>query len=328
MATLVNKTVGPGKDYATLTLLEAANRDCVANDEYWVVTCDDMEESLAALLSFAGWNLDATRYLHIKSANHHKRCGAYGGTVGYRITRSVNSAMMDVRENGTNALIIFEDLQFRNPNVGSSARAFTTTGITNNCTIRFINCIFEVEGGDAVFLSDAQGTCEFINCVFISRGTTSRHAVTVNDAAAHKFYHCIAVCEQNNGNAWKHFAGGSVLKNCYGRAGGGTGVAFDAGCTQTKCAAADATASDAALDNIAFTTANFTNVTAGTENFHLAGLSSLIMAGADLSGESAPFNVLQDIDYQTRSVVAKPDIGPDDNASSPLKGGPALLMGL
>jgi hypothetical protein len=90
----------------------------------------------------------------------------------------------------------------------------------------------------------------------------------------------------------------AVCKNCYAS---GSNAAFSGSITQTTCAASDTTAADAALDNIAVNTTNFTNVTYATANYHLPAGSGLIGVGTDTHGDSAPMNFSTDIDGQART---------------------------
>jgi hypothetical protein len=52
---------------------------------------------------------------------------------------------------------------------------------------------------------------------------------------------------------------------------------------------------------VPFSTAQFTNVTGGSENFRLVSGSYLIDTGTDTSGEGAPLNFTDDIVGTTRS---------------------------
>jgi hypothetical protein len=89
---------------------------------------------------------------------------------------------------------------------------------------------------------------------------------------------------------------------------------------QTTCASSDTTATGTALDSIAVNTTNFTNVTGGSEDFHLPLGSALINVGTDTSGESAPLNFTTDIDGQTRSGTW--DVGADEYVAA---GGGAVV---
>lgn len=79
---------------------------------------------------------------------------------------------------------------------------------------------------------------------------------------------------------------------------------------QTTVATSDALANGTALDNIAWSTANFTNVTAGSVDVALPTGSALKNVGTDTSGDASPFNFTTDITGATRSGTW--DIGADE----------------
>ncbi|MCR4275693.1 MAG: peptidoglycan-binding protein, partial [Candidatus Wolfebacteria bacterium] len=103
-----------------------------------------------------------------------------------------------------------------------------------------------------------------------------------------------------------------IVKNTYLGGIGTYGRALYRGITQTTNAASDNTAADASLDDIAVNTTNFTNVTPGSEDFHLPVGSALIDVGTDTSGDTAPLNFTDDIDGQTRPWGSAWDIGADE----------------
>ncbi len=101
-----------------------------------------------------------------------------------------------------------------------------------------------------------------------------------------------------------------TVRNSYAHSASGTGFASSTGngetFTTTTCASSDGSNSTA---TVAYSTATFTNVTAGTEDFHLPNTSSdLYDAGTDLSG-----TFTDDIDGQTR---VQWDIGADEYVSA------------
>jgi hypothetical protein len=105
----------------------------------------------------------------------------------------------------------------------------------------------------------------------------------------------------------------ATVKNTYASVNstGGSPEAFHVEATgtlnQTTTGSSDATATGSGLDNIAINTTNFTNVTAGSENWSLPSGSALVGTGTDTSGEAAPLNFTTDINGTTR--VAPWDIG-------------------
>jgi hypothetical protein len=99
----------------------------------------------------------------------------------------------------------------------------------------------------------------------------------------------------------------ATIKNVYAH---GTTAAYSGTFAMTNAASSDATGS-AGLQSIAYSTANFTNVTAGSQDLHIPSGSALINTGTDTSSESAPLNFTTDIDGENRTVGAW-DIGADE----------------
>ena len=91
--------------------------------------------------------------------------------------------------------------------------------------------------------------------------------------------------------------GTCVAKNVY--SGGSASGDFYGTMTKTTCASSDTTGS-AGLQEIPVSTATFVNVTAGTEDWHLAAGSALIGVGTDTSGDAAPMDFSDDIDGDAR----------------------------
>jgi len=93
-------------------------------------------------------------------------------------------------------------------------------------------------------------------------------------------------------------AGTVTAKNCY--AGGTSTNDYNGTISMTTCASEDDTGS-AGLQTIAVDTDTFVNVTATTEDYHLAidGLSPLQNVGTDTSGDAAPLNFTTDMDGES-----------------------------
>lgn len=91
-----------------------------------------------------------------------------------------------------------------------------------------------------------------------------------------------------------------TMKNVY--AGGTTSYSGSA-LSLTTCASADASTGTAGLRSMAYSTANFTNVTSGSEDLQIVtgGSPSPVDTGTDTTGDSAPLNFTTDIAGTTRT---------------------------
>jgi hypothetical protein len=147
------------------------------------------------------------------------------------------------------------------------------------------------------------GTYTAINSIFISGAYDSG---TVTGLAHLNIYNCTIINTAAYPALWRQSETWTA-KNCYAASNGG--AAYSGTITKTTCASSDATGS-AGLQNIVLNTTNFTNVTAGSEDFHLPAGSALIDVGTDTSGDAAPLNFTDDIDGVTRTGTW--DIGADE----------------
>lgn len=299
MPTTLQKTIkASGGNYTTMAGLAAANANLVSLDQIWEVTCDNFEDTAAC--TFNGWTTDATRYLKIKAANPH-------GSVGRITTNSYrrklgNGLTLTVIASG--GLIIFEGIQFEA--TSGSCVAIGLNGVANQ-KARFINCVFvSTTFGLLMTQNNLPWNIELINCSFI----------TLNNCVQSLFgslycYGCTFIQKTTgslDATIIQDTGSTRVVKSCYARNVGGGGTAAYksiAGATLDKALSAD-TSGD--VDNVAYSTANFMNVTAGSEDLRPAAGSALIGVGADRSAEAAPFNYTTDINGIVRPLVAD-DVG-------------------
>lgn len=313
MATLVSKTIKTsGGDYASLQALAADPQNLVAADNYWEVTCDNFEDADGTLPDFTGWTTSATCYLKIKAAGAHGSVGAIT-TNAYRRTVGAATATecVRVRDNGTNGLVIFEGIQFKNAYASKAAIDPLGAVSTNKTTIRFIDCIIYTAYAGTKSNSANDQNLEFVNCVFISSASIGLYG-GYNTVKA---YFCTIV-GSSYGIYWDNAgsASGSVFKNCYAHAGTET-LYIGAGATIAGMGVSD-TDSQAAVKSVAYSTTNFTSVTAGSENLSLKTGSVLKYAGANVSGDGQPYARATDIGGESRGLVS-PSIGADDYPAPP-----------
>lgn len=159
------------------------------------------------------------------------------------------------------------------------ASAYVQHGIDSYAGGNFINVIvYDIPKitGSRTFNSDGSNW-RLMNCLFIGGYYSTRRAG----------------------------GGGGGYNNYFHNCGAGAGECWYNGFTVGSNNATSETYFD--IDNVAYTTSNFTDVTAGSENFTLPAGSELINVGTDLSGQTFPLNYAYDITGHRRDTW---DVGP------------------
>lgn len=304
-----NALTGATAAYASLFAWEAARqRNLVTADEIERVICssDDAGSTHAAdttAVTIDGWTTDATRYIQIEAASSHG--GKWNDNIyrlSYDTSVGTENAIWVVEEYVN--LVGLQISRSASNDVGVSAISYTAVGGGNNiskCIIkrgsynnlrRGINC-----GGFS-------GVVNIYNSVVygISYSGSACIEITGGGTPVTKVYSSTLIGGVNGLKA----LGTVTAKNIYAS---GSTAAYTGTISMSTCASSDATGS-VGLQNIAVNTTNFTNITAGSEDFHLPSGSALINVGTDTSGDAAPLNFTDDIDGQTRTGTW--DIGADE----------------
>lgn len=299
MATEIVKTIKPsGGDYTSLSAAEAGEqRDLVAADEIAVFECYSMQDTTA--VTILGWTTDATRYIEIKTPGAERHDGKWNTAKYY----------LEADASGTGTLTISEDnvrvegLQIRHtagsPSGSDSALRPVSTGGTTD--IRVNKCILRA-GRFTVRIESGSNHYWWNNMIYGG----SVGGLVVTSSIALDIYSCTIIGGDTYGLV--RSSGTVTAKNCYAYASG-TGDAYSGTITKTTCASDDTTGS-AGLQNIAYDTSNFTNVTGGSEDLHLPSGSNLVDVGTDTSGDSAPMDFTDDIDGDSRGATW--DVGADE----------------
>jgi len=324
MATEVVKVIDPdmgsGYDYDSLFDWEAAQQGDLtgARDEIAVAKCRCTAGTAdTTTVSIVGWTTSATQYIKVwtDTAESYRHNGTYQTGNKYRIVLANTYVVYMYLTN----YIRFDGIQiYVSAGNGSYQTPVYIEGVaaTNN-RVEFTNCIFRGHGG-AYFSSTMMlsGTgrenLNIINCVIYGFDPTeSNSRGLVLSGATQNVYNTTVI---GGYIGIQQTAGTVTAKNCY--AGGqGLGGSYSGTITMTTCASGDTTGT-AGLQSIALNTTNFTNVTAGSEDFHLPSGSALIGAATNLYNDAAyPFQT--DIDGQDRGgAAASWDIGADEYVSA------------
>jgi len=303
MPTVETKTIKPGGggDYSSLSAWEAAERgNLVSQDKIKIAECYSGGDLGA--VAFSGWTTDATRYIEITVPLSERHQGTYSTSKAYCTSGSaitINSTI--------DIFIRIRGLQIDNTwsNAGAYAVRFSNNGsgrkIIDSCLIRKsgatnVGCIFFTNGTgnlikNCIILQQAGGSTTA--CVGVSGGSIKIYYSTIVNLVTNAF--CLSVNSPATITEDNNFLGET-----------GTGTIYQGTATYTKgthTATTDAAATTAGLRNIAFSTSNFTNVSAGSENLKLVLGSALLGQATDLSGGSGEEAITTDFQGVPRDTI-------------------------
>lgn len=298
MATTVTKTVkSAGGDYSSLSAYEAGQQgNLVSLDEIHQAECYSFNDTTA--VSFSGWTTDATRFVRVYTLAADRHAGVWN-TGKYYLTNASSAGVIDCDDT---IHIKLDGLQAQNTTAsptGSECGLQVIYGTSSAGWCKVTNSIFR--DGRYTVRQEAGTVSHMILLINTAVYGGNTGAVVVPNAG---YLYASNVTAISSSYGIRMLGGTVTAKNCY--ASGATG-AYDGTITKTTCASSDATG-DAGLQNIAYSTANFTNVTAGSEDLHIVSGSALKDVGTDLSADTYPFS--DDIDGTTRSGTW--DIGADE----------------
>jgi hypothetical protein len=292
-----------GGDYTSLSSAEALEQgDLPTLDRQLDIECYSMGDTAA--VTIAGWTTDATRYLRIYTPTAERHDGKWN-TSKYRLTPSASfGRALTIQEE----YVRVEGLQMQNTNnTDGTGGVFVSVG--NPSDVRITESIIRNSGRASTSqgnINAQTGTFTLRNCIIY--GAVGASGVTLGNFGTASF--TIENCTITN-NATYGINRLSNTVNVTNTYCGGNGTdAYNGTMTRTTCAHSSATVFAGSTASVAHSTANFVNVTAGSQDYHLVLGSALIGAGTDLS---ATFTT--DIDGQTRSGTW--DIGADEYVATP-----------
>jgi len=293
-----NATTGANRAYASRDEWNTNEaKDLVAAGEIHYLECDGTGgDDTVGFTTSASWNTSANYYVSVTNV------------IGYQLRAARNFAKMYqvninyYREDGfigehlstTGNTSNNDSVLYVDPDGGASSDVrFTNTHILGAAREGIIHA-----GGVGIYsnvlIEDCDGVYGFFSTYNSSdpTGTVLRHATVINSGTT---------------EAIGTFAAAYLTaKNCYAHDNGATNGSYGSN-VQTNyitCAASDTTGSSGALDSVAFSTVNFENVTAGSEDLHIKTGSNLNGGGTDISGDSNWLSTdLDGIDWETTPSV-------------------------
>lgn len=314
-------------DYSTIDSICDLNLDLVTGTMVLIIEMyADAGDSTACTLD--GWNTSSTYYLHFRPAKEandvaehsfHGEISPYNAVwQDYQPNLQVGALALTVGDIGATGFVHFEGLNIigTDPTISIGAN-FSNAG----AVLRFSRCSLGNWTNEKKLIVDnaaSAGTVQLFNCILASDNTI----IDPNGSVDYKVYHCTGLLTGNGGAGNIGFDGndhaGTEFVNCVVLVNpafaGASAYANLTDVTFTKCAASDATGSEAGLDSIAISTDNFNSVSGSWGRDYDLGIptasSVLYKAGADLSGYAAPYNI--SIDYAGCARTTPPSIGAAD----------------
>lgn len=300
-----NLTSGSTRAYPTLSAAENA-LPASLTEPYIINCCGTAADSTS--VNFTGVTTSASNYIQVQgntgdSAGRHN--GVYS-TSKYRLEVGVDY----VHILGVDAAYIrFIGIQVRQTN--SSTNAYGPVNITTTAgassALLFESCLIRcgttaTNDTDGSCVVHGGGTCIIRNCVIY--GGYNCVVTLWNNSAPNLTIQNSTICKATVYGVYDS-GSTSACTNVYS---GGNSNDYQTVDSFTTCMSADAATRTGVTNNIAFTTANFTNVSANTEDLHITSSSALKNVGTDLSG-----TFTTDIDNETRPTGANTwDIGADE----------------
>lgn len=286
-----------GGDYTSLSAAEAAEQgDLPTLDRQLNIECYSMADTTTATIF--GWTTDATRYIAIYAPTAERHSGVW----------DTNKYRLSINASASRPLFIVEDyvrvtgLQIENTHTGGYTSVFVSAvAASPNSSVLLDSLI--IRSGSTVVSAETEGSGVRIaagavtlrNCIIYSASLSCIYTEVGSNTPVVTIDNCTIA---GSASAYGvNVSGGTVtLQNCY--SGGNSTDDYNGTMTLTTCAHSSATVFTGSTASIAHSTANFTNVTAGSEDYHLisSASSTLLTGGTDLSGT---FTV--DIDGETRS---------------------------
>lgn len=275
-----NATVGANRAYVSRSSWNTSEAtDLVTDTDIHILQCDgDGGTDDATALTMSGWVTGASNYITVTNVNSYQ----LRAVANYAKIFAMNEDYY--REDG----FVGEHLSTSgNTSNGDSVINIAAAGGATS-DIRFTN--IHILGGPREGIYHGGGVCLYQN-------------ILIEDCAGQYGFYSTYGASSPAGTQLKQFtivnsgtieavgtANASYLtaKNGYAHDNGSSGGSYGTN-VQTNyvtCAASDTTGSSGALDNVAFSTTNFENVGAGTEDLHIKSGSNLNNGGTDISADT------------------------------------------
>ena len=239
-------------------------------------------------VTISGISTTATNDLTIFTSGDARHDGVWSD-IAYRLISSISSSGSGIITY-SNGYVTIDGLQVQNTDTTGTFSAVTNSGANlSGLPVTIKNSI--IRGARRSIKTDGVHNLYFINNIVYGNGKSG--IFWGQTGTAYVYSNTIIGVD----DAVNRQAGTLIATNNYASAT----TAFTGTITQTTNASSDSTAVGTGLDNIAYSTDNFTNVTGGSEDLNLVLGSALIGVGTDTSGGSDPLDFTTDITGTTRT---------------------------
>jgi hypothetical protein len=260
-----------GGDYTTLIAAEAGQQgDLVSQDKK--VTIKFFRTNYNSRVVIDGSTTDATRYMEFVADESVRHVGVYDTAKAGLVSGSYTN-LIEILDN----YVVIDGFLISNTYDGGDG--IVLSGVTG---VQIKNCIVKLgnnfNDGSCIHIYNSPNTSVY-NCVLYNSKAQGLYSSGTSTTIVSN---SVSV---NNGTGFVRPTGSSTLtlKNCY--AGGNTTAPYSGTITLISCAHNTATVISGSTASIAWSTANFVNVTTATLDVHLQpdASSTLISGGTDLS---------------------------------------------
>lgn len=308
---------GGGGDFTSLAAWEAATQANISAANRIEVA--ELGDGNADSFVLDGWTTDSDSYVEIRAKAAARHSGVFSSSSGARVIGSTGGS--EIREAHTR----LKDIILSAPAAANVLQIVQNDGLIG---ILVDSCVFD--GGLAgVVCTDGNSASpnEIRNCIIHGASGAGVHA----QATGHVTVRNCTIAVDGTGIALQLTSGGSLTEqnnylhaNTAGNTYGGTGeLSISKG---ANTATSDTEALTASLRSVAYSTANFQNVTNGSENLHIQTGTKLAEAAQKLASEftndidgagtrpDASDSVGWDIGADQKSAPTQPYVPPSELA--------------
>ena len=310
---MAESTIGPGRDHATLAAWEGLHQANLTGAGPELAHCYPYDDTTPCLID--GWTTTAADYIGVHMDSTARHAGVWDGD-------KWNLVVADDKAIGIYEEYVRVDggqLMIGSQTADGKWVVYVTGGATSDVWLS--NLIIRGSGNATYntmgILVNVNIAVKIWNSIVYGIQTHDSDCLAAKFAGVVSIYSSVLIGGQV---ALGVYTGTCVAKNVYCGRSSSEDFYRNAGTLDKhNCASEDLSADDtgtgetqdSCITGVAFGADTFVNVSAGTEDFHLAadGLSPLQGVGEDTSGEGAPLNFTTDIDGDTRDATW--DIGAD-----------------